>query len=413
MRHAARRMRSRYPAAGRRARIAGLLLAGALALTADGCAASRAESETRTAAKAPTPAEARRPLPLSAAADTARIMKLLESADHARQADDRGDPEAALAMWLALRPQVPPDGDLELAVALDEARTGRLDSAAVRLAGRVLNAAALDTLPVERYHFARLNHPDWMIDGRFSGWHWYVWRARSEVAASRGRWAEATDAARHCVAAIPGSGTQWLLLAVCAGRAGLADEARAAARQAARLDPAVPEALYLDALWAWKDGRRADAQAGFRAAVAQDSAFRPAVVALVRSRLPGSMPDTLPATVLSGARAAGLLTSRAYPKLENEVPVDQVPILAHRAQSAVPDSLRAMIGDQHLPLWLYVDEQGGVSLVEAGWVPPGRLPEPVVADLMGLIPGTWRFLPASIKGVPRAIWIDVNYSFPH
>ena len=418
MRQRAPRTRSPHPAApvtGRRAGIA-VLLAGALALALAGCAASQAGSgtgtATRPAAKTPPPVETPRPLPLSTAADTARIMALLESADHARQADDRGDPEAALAMWLALRPKVPPDGDLELAVALDEARSGRLDSAAVRLSGRVLSAAAADTLPVERYHFARLHHPDWMIDGRFSGWHWYVWRARSEVAASRGRWTEATDAARHCVAAIPTSGTQWLLLAVCAGRAGLADEARAAARQAARLDPGVPEALYLDALWAWKDGRRSDAQAGFRAAVAQDSAFRPAVVALLRSRLPGSTPDTLPATVLTGTRAAGLLTSRVYPKLENDIPVEQVPILAHRAHPAVPDSLKAMIGDQRLPLWLYVDEQGQVPLVEAGWVPPGSFPAPVVAELMGLIPGTWRFLPANIKGVPRAMWIDVNYSFP-
>jgi tetratricopeptide (TPR) repeat protein len=339
-------------------------------------------------------------------------MALLQGADDARRADDRGDSEAALAAWLALRPKVPLDGDLELAVALDEARTGRLDSAAVRLSGRILSAAATDTLPVERYQFARPRYLDWMIDGRFSGWHWYVWRARSEVAASRGLWTEATDAARHCVAAQPASGKQWLQLAVCAGRAGLADEARAAARQAARLDPGLPEALYLNALWAWKDGRRADAQAGFRAAVAQDSVFRPAVVALVRSRLPGSVPDSLPATALSGPRAVGLLTSRAYPKLEDDIAVDQVPILAHRAHPAVPDSLKAMIGDQRLRLWLYVDEQGQVPLVEVAWAPPGRFPASVVAELIGLIPGTWQFLPANIKGVPRAMWVDVNYSFP-
>jgi tetratricopeptide (TPR) repeat protein len=419
MRRAAHRVRSRHCAprvSGGRPVGGVLLLAGVLALGAAACAATQSaggrpvRGTASAAAQSPPPAAAPTP-PLSTAADTARIMALLQIADNARRADDRGDPEAALAAWLALRPKVPLDCDLELAVALDEARTGRLDSAAVRLSGRVLSAAAADTLPVERYLFARQVHPDWMIDGRFSGWHWYVWRARSEVAASRGRWSEATDAARHCVQAQPTSGKQWLQLAVCAGRAGLADEARAAARQAARLDPGVPEAHYLNALWAWKDGRRADAQAGFRAAVAQDSAFRPAAVALVRSRLPGSAPDTLPATGLTGPRAAGLLTSRAYPKLENEIPVDQVPILAHRAHPAVPDSLKAMIGDRRLRLWLYVDEGGQVPLVEAEWV-AGSFPASVVAELMGLIPVTWRFLPANIKGVPRAMWVDVNYSFP-
>ena len=386
---------------------------GLAALTLAGCASAPAATAAAKPAPAPPAASAARPVaPVStAAADTARMMALLQSAWTAQQADDRGDPEAALAAWRQLRPRVPLDGDLELAVAIDEARTGRLDSAAVRLAGPVLSAAAADSLPAERYRAARGRRLEWIIDGSFEGWHWYVWRARSEVAAARGRWDEATQAARRCVAARPLNGKDWLLLAVTAGRAGFADEARAAARQAALLDPGVPEALYLDALWAWKDGRRAEAQAGLRAAVAADSSFRTAVVALLRSRMPGSAPDTLPGQVLTGPRAVGMLTSRAFPKLEDEVPVDQVPILASRAHPTVSDSLRAAIGPRRLLLWLYVDEEGRVPLVELAWYPPGTFPTPVVAELMGLIPNTWHFLPANVKGVPRAYWTDFNYSF--
>jgi len=377
-----------------------------------GCAASRPAT---AAAKPPASPAGAHPAPTVApvgtAADTARMMELLQIARTAEQADHRGDPDAALVAWRRLRPRVPLDGDLELAVAIDEARTGHLDSAAVRLAGPALSAAAADSLPVARYQSMRARQPEWLIDGTFAGWHWYVWRARSEVAAARGRWEEAAIAARRCVAARPMSGKEWLLLAVTAGRAGLADEARAAAHQAATLDAGTPEALYLDALWAWKMGHRADAQAGFRAAVAQDSSFRPAVVALLRSRMPGSAPDSLPTFVLTGPRAVGMLTTRAFPKLEDDVPVDQLPILSTRGRPAVSDSLLAQIGNQRLLLWLYVDEQGGVPLAEVGWYPPGAFPTSVVSELLALIPGTWHFLPADVKGVPCAYWVDVQYAF--
>src|SRR5262249_15170364 len=113
-----------------------------------------------------------------------------------------------------------------------------------------------------------------------------------------------------------------------------------------------------------------------------------------------------------GPRAVGLLTSRVFPKLEDEVPVEQVPIVATRAHPAVSDSARARIGEQRLLLWLYVDEEGRVPLALPGWYPPGAFPATVVAELLGLIPGTWKFLPAHVKDVPRAMWIDFNYVFP-
>lgn len=407
--------RSRPP--GRASTHATLLAVLGIALP--GCAASAGPAAKAPgggpAASAPSSPVAAAPAPAPArptAADTARTMELLENAGRARQADDLGDVAAALVEWRRLRARAPQDGDLELVIALDEARTGQLDSAAGRLAGPVLSAAAEDTLPVSRYRVARLRPANVYIDGAFTGWHWYVWRARSEVAAARGRWEEATLAARRCVAARPMSGVERLLLAVCAGRAGHADEARAAAREAVMRNPGLPEALYLDALWAWKNGRRAEAQAGFRAAVAADSTFRPAVAALLRSRLPGTPPDSLPATVLTGVRASAMLVSNALPKPEDEVPLDQAPILAGRAHPAVPDTIRARIGDKHVPLWLYVDETGRVPIVEPGWIAPG-FPASPVADLVALIPGTWRFLPGNVQGVPRAVWIDFNYAFPY
>jgi hypothetical protein len=385
------------------------LVAGFLACSLAGCAASRPAT---AAAKPPASPAGARPAttvaPVAAAADTAELLQI---AGTAQQADNRGDPDAALVAWRRLRPRVPLDGDLELALAIDEARTGNLDSAAVRLAGPALSAAAAESLPVARYQSSRARQLEWLIDGTFAGWHWYVWRARSEVAAARGRWEEATIAARRCVAARPMSGKEWLLLAVTAGRAGLADEARAAAKQAATLDPGTPEALYLDALWTWKVGHRVDAQAGFRAAVAQDSSFRPAVVGLLRSRMPGSVPDSLPTQVLTGPRAVGMLTTRAFPKLEDDVLVDQVPILATRGRPAISDSALAQIDNRRLLLWLYVDEQGGVPLAEVGWYPPGAFPTSAVSELLALIPSTWHFLPANVKGVPCAYWADVNYAF--
>lgn len=382
--------------------LAPALLASAALAVLQGCASSNAATAPPAAAPPAAAAPAR-----PTAADTARLQALLEIAWNARQIEGRGDYAGALVQWRRLRPQVALDGDVELAMAIDEARTGQLDSAAARLAGPTLSRAALDTLPVRRYRIYPTQREGMTINGTFDGWHWYVWRARAEVSAARGRWDEATIAARRCVEARPMNGTEWLLRAVCAGRAGHADEARAAAREAARLSPALPEARYLAALWAWKDGRRTEAQEGFRAAVAADSAFQPAVVALLRARMPGSAPDTLPATVLAGPRAVGMLTSPASPKIDDELAVDQVPILAGRAHPARPDSL---IGRQ-VKLWLYIDAQGRVALVEPAWYPPASLPTAVVAELMALVPGTWRFLPASEKNTPRPMWVDFNYLF--
>lgn len=335
---------------------------------------------------------------------------VLEIGRRARGFEDRGDYAQALAEWRRMRAVTPLDGDLELATALDEARAGHLDSAAVRLAGPILSAAAVDTLPASRYRSYAADRSDLYANGKFDGWHWYVWRARAEVAMARGRWDEATVAARACVAARPISGKEWLLLAVCAGRVGLADEARAAVRQATVLDATLPEVHYLAGVWAWRAGRRADAHACFRAAIAADPGMPEPAVSLARSRLPGTAPDSLPTRFLTGQRSVGMLTSTAWPKIGDHQQIEQAPLLTHREDPVLSDSLKAAGGPKVL-VWLFVDDQGRVILNDLPWASGGGYPTPVIADLLKHL-ATWRFQPAKIQGAPRAIWADVQYAFP-
>jgi tetratricopeptide (TPR) repeat protein len=335
----------------------------------------------------------------------------LQIVRQARDFEDHGAYWRAIAEWRRVRTGSPLDGDLELAIALDEARAGLLDSAAVRLAGPVLSAAALDTLPVSRYRNYTVEREGVYLGGRFEGWHWYVWRARAEVAAALGRWNEATAAARRCVAARPLSGTEQLLLAVCAGRAGLASEARAAARAATSLDPTLPEAQYLAGLWAWRDGRRAEAQTWFRSAVAIDSTLRPAAVALVRSRLPGAAPDSLPTQVLTGERAVGMLTSTVGPKLEEFVQDEEPVSLVHRQDPDLPDSLRARMVREPIPLWLFVSRDGRVVLQDLPWSSGHGYPTSLVAEVLKHV-AAWRFQPAKRHGEPQATWVALRYALP-
>ena len=394
--------------------VARMLLIGA-------CLAAPATEAGAQAAKASAPRPASRPMaphaPRStasrpAAASKAAEKRMPEQIIHAaRDFEDVGAWGRAAIEWRAARPLVARDGDLELALALDEARSGQLDSAAARLAGPVLTAAGLDTLPVERYQHYGPERDPLYLTGRFEGWHWYVWRARAEVAMAQRRWEEATVAARRCVAARPFTGKEWLLLALCAGQAGYADEARDAGRQAATLDGTLPEAHYLNGVWAWRDGRRAEAQSAFRAAVACDSAFNPGVLALVRSRFPGVAPDSLPVRFLTGAREAGVLSSPAGPKLEQFVQLESAAILGHKEDPVLSDSLKQVLRNVRMPLWLLVDRDGRVVLNDLGSVRPGQYPPSLIADLTVRL-SRWTFLPPKIHGEPRAAWIDVLYAFP-
>ncbi|HKQ58412.1 MAG TPA: hypothetical protein VJY35_11145 [Candidatus Eisenbacteria bacterium] len=367
-----------------------------------GCAGSRA-----AVAAAPASPPAGKAAPM----DSVQAHSLLSITARARHLEDHGQHALALVEWRRLRPLVPADADLELTIALNEARSDQLDSAAAHLSGRLLGAAAVDTLPQTRFRPYSVYRDTTYLNGRFDGWHWYVWRARAEVAARRGHWDEAVAAARQCVVARPGSGVEWLLLAVCAGKAGEAEEARTAARLAVALDASLPETHYLDALWRWKDGRRAEAQAGFRASFSVDSVYRPAAVALVRSRLPGSTPDSLPSEVLHGSRAAGMLTSKQGPKLEDLVVVDQVPIMMRKVDPPLSDSLRAAVKTRKLALWVLVDIDGRVILTALPWSPPGTLPARAVSEVLAQIPN-WLFLPANSGGQTLPAWVDMDYAFP-
>ena len=206
----------------------GLLSFSGCVATTSATGASRSPGTESAMPPAPTPAPEPQALsPASApgpAANAAVAKGLVQIAARARHYEEHGEYAAALGVWRRLHPLVRADGDLELASAIDEARSGQLESAATRLSGALLTAAGLDTLPTTRYHPYPAARESLYLNGSFDGWHWYIWRARAEVAATRRRWEEATIAARQCVAARPVSGKEWLLLAICAGRAGWAAE---------------------------------------------------------------------------------------------------------------------------------------------------------------------------------------------
>jgi hypothetical protein len=235
-----------------------------------------------------------------------------------------------------------------------------------------------------------------------------VWRARAELLAHGGRWSEAADAARLSVEARGLSGKDWLILAVCAARAGREEESRLAAEQALDLDPMLPEAFYLAGLWDWKQGRRGAAAARFRHAVALDSAYSPAGLALIRSRLPGASPDTLPTALLTGVRRIALLTSPLGPKPEEFHQMDVSAILLTSPDSAVVDSLIPGVKPVQLVLSVLVDETGRTVLNEVPWFPAGQFDFRKVTRILRGVPG-WVFRPALRLGQPTRVWVSVDF----
>lgn len=331
-------------------------------------------------------------------------------AANARALEEVGAYGQARQTLRELRGRVAPDADLELALALDEARSGQLDSAAARAWSPLLSKAVADSMPPSRRVPYPWQHEGAWINGRFDGWHWYVARARAEIAATLGHWSDARDAARQAVAARERCGKEWLILAVCAGHTGDLDEAEHAAHTAAWLDPTLPEALYLAGLFDWRAGRRMTAQAAFRAAVALDSSYREPALALVRSRLPGVPPDTLPTELLGGVRAVGLLTSPARPKREEFVQADVAPSIIHQEVLPLPDSLRGRVALGEIYLPILVDEHGRAALHELPWSNAERLPDPVLRVMLESLLN-WRFSPAIRLGKPQRGWANVRISF--
>lgn len=377
----------------------GVLLAASAALAAPPPSGSAKAPPSRTPKR--TAATSRRPTATTSVAELARTARLL---------DEAGAYTRAVETLRQLRRRVASDADLELTLAIDEARADMLDSARVRLWGPALSAALVDSMPTSRRHIYVWEREALFLNGRFDGWNWYVARARFEVAATLGRWSDAHAAARAAVAARPLAGKEWLALALAASRDGAADESRDAAAQALSLDASLPEAHYVVGLLDWQAGRRAAAQERFRAAVGLDSSYQAAAIALVRAGLPGAKPDSLPAVLLTGAREAGLLTSAMRPKLEEFEQMDSPAVITRRGVPKLPDSILAAVRNVDLIVPVLVDEHGRAVLHELPWYPTGNPPAPVVAAVIASLPD-WRFGPARKNGLPQRVWAAVEYTY--
>jgi hypothetical protein len=397
----------------RKLRALGVVLAAVVLASSSGAAVPpphrTAISSTRPGVRHPVPAPQTRGRPPARAAVPATGRSVHEQAYNARLLEDAGAYGGAVAALRALRARGAPDGDLELALALDEARTGQPDSALARLEREPLRSALTDSLPIGRRHDYPWDRENEWTNGRFDGWNWYVARARAEVDAGLGRWHVARQAAEVAVAARPLAGKEWLLLAVCAGRDGDPGAAETAATRATALDPTLPEARYLAGLFAWRGGRRAAAQSEFRAAVALDSSYRAPAIALVRSRLPGTAPDSLPAEFLTGVREVGMLTSPMGPKLEEFVQMDTPATILKREMPPATDSSGVPLPPVEITLPMLVDERGRAVLHDLPWFSPTDLSATAVGQIIGSLPD-WRFTPARRLGAPRRVWAAVLIS---
>ena len=368
--------------------LAGLV---ALALWLGSAAGVAAAAPSRAASRH---AAATRP---AAPAHSEMLKSVAQQASDARVAEETGSYGLAAMTLRAVRARTTPDADLELALALDEARSGQPDSAWARLSGRLLMTAALDTGTIARrrdYPFQR--EPMW-LNGTFDGWYWYLARARAEVALHLRRWSDAYEAAMVAVKARPFSGRDHLLAAIAAGRAGDDAVARHEAALAAQLDPLLPEARYLDGLHAWRGGDHAGAIRAFHLAIGIDSSYRAPALALARLRIPGIRPDTLPVRFLTGVRATMMLTSPLRPKLEEFTQNDVLAALYGVPQVTLADSVKAIMRLKK-PLQLFVtvlvDENGRPVADDLPWISPGQLPAEAVTQVLAAA-ARWRFRPAT------------------
>lgn len=373
--------------------------------------AAAAPGAHRSATRAASPAHA---VPAPAAKPGPSLQ---DEAVAARLREDEGSFGMAMESLRRLRGRTAPDADLELWLAIDEARCGESDSAWARLDTPLMRAALADTAPPARWHEYGARRALQWIDGRFTGWHWYVAHARAEVALERGDWAKALEAARIAADAQPLVGREHLLLAIAAGRAGDDATARREASLAAELDPLLPEARYLTGVWAWRDGERLRARREFEAAIAGDSAYRSPAIALVRLRLPGTRPDSLPTVYLTGERRIAQLTSPERPKPEEDVRTDTPAGLYGQApELVVADSLKATL---HMtrPIKLYVtvlvDEAGRPVTSYFQYMNRSTMPVSLLQQVLDAA-SKWRFRPATRFGQPVRAWISVEFMLnPH
>jgi hypothetical protein len=385
-------MRALRAAAVHAAALTALLAAAALA------APAAVPAHRPTSPRASRAAAAATPGPAGASAGRGELFKPpAQVASDARVAEENGAYAIAADRLRELRARVAPDADLEIALAIDEARSSQSDSAWARLSGRVLMDALQDEGTADRhrdYPFQR--EPLW-LNGTFDGWHWYIARARAELALQLRRWNDAYDAAMIAARARPQSGKDHLLAAIAAGRAGDLATAQREADAAARLDPLLPEAQYLLGLHAWRAGDRAGATQAFHRAIGIDSSYRAPALALARLRVPGIRPDSLPVRFLTGVRATFMLTSPLRPKLEEYVQNDVLAGLLGAPHVTFADSVKTRMALKK-PLQFYVtvlvDEQGHPVGADLPWIAPGQMPDEAIVAILKTA-ATWRFRPAS------------------
>jgi len=332
-------------------------------------------------------------------------------AGDARRCEDQDDYAGAATALRKLRRVVPRDADLELWLAVFEARSGDLDSARVRLAGPALRAAQADTMPARRWAAYPWRKESTWTDGKWTGWHWYLWRARAEVAAALGRWSDALTASRHATAARPESGRDWYARSLCAAHLGLTSESDSALARAMHLDPALPEPHYLAGVLAWRAGQRGNAGSEFRRAVAMDSAYRAPTLALLHVILPGASPDSLPSELLSGVRRAGLLTSADGPKREEFHTLEVTP--AAMVKEDPPELAAGRQPDAppvKLTVAMLLDSEGHVTLIDVPNLKPTGLDPERVAAVIATLP-RWQFSPAVSDGVNTPSWTAWVFEF--
>jgi tetratricopeptide (TPR) repeat protein len=309
----------------------------------------------------------------------------------------------ALEQLQRLRELVPRDPDLELYLALYQARLAAYDSAAALLAGLPLTAAELDSQPRGRQHVYPWERGAQWTNGRYDGWSWYVLRARAEVAAALGRWDQAAEFQRRAAGQKAWAGKEWVLLGACQAKAGRMEEAERSMARGRWLDPSLPEAHYWNGLLDWRAGRRAAAAQAFAEAAELDTSFREAVIARTRIRLPGSRPDEFPSWLLRGRSAAALLTSPVRPKLEEHVEADVGPQAVVSPAPQLPAGLKPFREPPLAVVPVLVDENGRAVLNEPPAMDPRAWSDTLIHATLAPL-REWRFTPAQRSGAPIAVW---------
>ena len=361
------------------------------------------------ATTATAPARKHKPLPTSRVELAKHAIQL---AKNTRSLEELGGYAQAAEQLRELKRFAPVDPDLDLALALNLARSGQRDSAAALLYGRVLSFAMGDTAYARNFEIYGWRHEKTYFGGQFDGWYWYVARARAEIEAARGNWTEAREAARICTRARPLAGFEWYVCGLCAARTGDMDEARTALERALRLAPTLPEAHYVAGLLAWRDGRRLAAQVAFRAAIELDSTYRDPAVALARALLPVP-PDSLPTRLLARTREPALLTSPARPKFDEFIQLDEVARVRRRVDITIPDSLSDRVKPIIVNPLVLFNERGHAVFQQDPWAASTSAPEAFVGLISQTI-RTWEIEPALKGGRPQAIWmeLDIHVSNP-